>query len=139
MSRDPRECKESAWQAYEAENRPAPWRTDPIDRDLRMSIYESSNWRCCYCGVRLERYPRQKFGRDGKSRAKGRGSVILNRATIEHVVRQADGGWDAWDNLVAACEWCNLNRENRSAIEWYEEVLRMKIHGHHPNFLGRSD
>jgi 5-methylcytosine-specific restriction endonuclease McrA len=60
--------------------RKAGWR-----RQLRERLAEAQNWRCCYCGLRLE----------------------PETATLEHVVPYGQGGMTSWDNCVVACSPCN--------------------------------
>lgn len=40
------------------------------------------------------------------------------RGTIEHIIRQADGGSDRMDNLVLACHACNTGRMNKTPEQW---------------------
>lgn len=37
--------------------------------------------------------------------------------TLDHVIPRSRGGKDAWDNLVAACVRCNVNKGNRTPEE----------------------
>jgi 5-methylcytosine-specific restriction endonuclease McrA len=64
------------------------WRSCRLGVELIISLSESQNWRCCYCGVKTNLNTEPK-------------------ATIEHVKRIADGGTDEYFNLVMACEKCN--------------------------------
>lgn len=51
----------------------------------RFRAAEAQNWRCAFCHTGLE----------------------PETATTEHVLPLALGGWDAWENIVAACLACN--------------------------------
>jgi uncharacterized protein (TIGR02646 family) len=62
-------------------------------KELRDSLAESQNWRCCYCQIRM----------DGEGQDP-------DAPTIEHVQPLSMGGSDDWDNLVAACRRCNSDR-----------------------------
>ena len=37
--------------------------------------------------------------------------------TIDHIVPKGRGGMDTWENLVAACKKCNLNKGSRTDIK----------------------
>jgi 5-methylcytosine-specific restriction endonuclease McrA len=37
--------------------------------------------------------------------------------TLDHVIPRSRGGGDTWDNLVAACVRCNVNKGNRTPKE----------------------
>ena len=52
-------------------------------------------------------------------------------ATIEHVIKKADGGNGYIGNLVAACLWCNGHRGNRDAISWFYAVQERIVNGHY--------
>jgi len=60
-------------------------------RVMRIRLAEAQNWRCCYCGERLE----------------------IEQTTTEHVIPLSEWGDDCWDNMVMACSPCNFNRSNR--------------------------
>jgi hypothetical protein len=112
-----------------------------ISRDIRHAIFEAQNWRCCYCGFRMRavepweceaRYARL-FGYPYQPGAAAvRQFLHRSLATIEHLHRRADGGSDYYDNLAGACNWCNSNRMDRSAMEWFNEVQMMVAFGQHP-------
>jgi 5-methylcytosine-specific restriction endonuclease McrA len=78
---------EAAWASHQRANVPA-WR---LQDELRTRLAEAQNWRCCYCGIRME-----------ENRLGG-----PDRATLEHVIRKADGGCYEERNLVVACFRCN--------------------------------
>lgn len=48
-------------------------------------LAEAQNWRCCYCGMVMG----------------------FDDVTVEHVMPRAIGGSDEWENMAAACEFCN--------------------------------
>jgi 5-methylcytosine-specific restriction endonuclease McrA len=54
---------------------------------------EAQNWRCCYCGYRME----------------GSGSES-NAPSFEHVTPIVLGGMDDDDNIAIACRGCNERR-----------------------------
>lgn len=56
------------------------------------------NCKCAYCCVDLD-----------------------DKYTWDHVIPIAKGGSDAIDNLVPACSDCNLNKNAKNPLEWYEK------------------
>ncbi len=58
----------------------------------RFNVFLRDRFRCQYCG---ERFP-------------------SNELTFEHVIPRSRGGVTAWDNIVAACDPCNLRKGNRT-------------------------
>jgi hypothetical protein len=76
---------EAAWALHEG-------RFKILTPEALARLSEAQNWRCCYCGCRME------FG-----------SPRL-RPTFEHVIPKACGGRDTLENLVAACISCNVAR-----------------------------
>ena|ERR1700761_1955247 len=71
--------------------------------ELRDRLAEAQNWRCCYCGLRLEK-------------------VHPNRATIEHVIPLSRGGPDKAENMVIACRRCNGRRGNAMMAIHFEAL-----------------
>lgn len=71
----------------------------PISRisRRRQEVFEKSHGRCHYCGTPLTL--------DGKWH-------------VEHMMPRALGGVDQMVNLVAACAPCNLEKSDRTAIEF---------------------
>jgi uncharacterized protein (TIGR02646 family) len=69
-------------------------------RKKRFRLAEAQNWRCCYCGDRVDE----------------------SQTTTEHIVPAALGGTNDWENLAMACFPCNqkngieLNRRLQAAM-----------------------
>lgn len=63
----------------------------------RERLCERQNWRCCYCGIRMQL--EVHFQRDS--------------ATLEHVVPRSLGGPDDEGNIVMACYPCNHERADK--------------------------
>jgi hypothetical protein len=61
---------------------------------VRWQIFARDNFRCRYCG-----------------RQAGDGGVVLQ---VEHIISVADGGTNAMDNLLSACQKCNNGKRTRS-------------------------
>lgn len=68
---------------------------------LRDRFAEAQNWRCCYCGVQMNRW------RDGPT-----------LCTIEHVIPASAGGRVCWETCAAACKKCNTMDGLRLKREW---------------------
>jgi len=112
-----------------------------IPQHIRFAIFEAQNWRCCYCGLRMHagepweceiRYTRLNGFRYRAGNERVRRFLRHSRATIEHLTRRADGGTNYYDNLTGACNWCNSNRQDRGAMEWFEEIQKLVASGEHP-------
>ena len=69
---------------------------DPIPAQLRFGVLQRDGFRCRYCGR--------------TSRAEG---VVLH---VDHVVPVASGGATNEDNLLTACEECNLGKSTRAVV-----------------------
>ena len=102
---------ELAWREHNQGSLSVAWRRSA----LLPVLAERQNWRCCYCGGRMDTQ-------------KGR----PDSATVEHVIPKAKGGTDNPGNLVAACERCNSARgstyrpEHREALAhvWKRPTVR---------------
>lgn len=62
---------------------------------LRARLAEAQNWRCCYCGIRMD-------GNENEP----------NAPTLEHVNPIYYGGSGSVENLVVACRDCNGRVDN---------------------------
>ena len=67
------------------------WRW-PLTAAVRDQLAEQQNWRCCYCGVRMD----------------GLRGFDPTAPTFEHIVPRSKGGLDVIDNVVIACRRCNV-------------------------------
>lgn len=112
---------------------------DIIPMDDRLAVFEGQNWRCCYCGVHMwmplpYECPiayAQRYGLRYFDRRRFRTAVEMQdrRATIEHIRPRSKGGDNHIDNLVGACGWCNSNRGDLTADDWFYRVESMVRHG----------
>ena len=59
----------------------------------RFNVFLRDRFRCQYCGEELP----------------------SSQLTFEHVIPRSLGGKTAWDNIVAACDPCNVAKDNSSA------------------------
>ena len=73
------------------EYRPMPTRV----AFTRFNVFLRDRFRCQYCG----------------------GAFTAKELTFEHVVPRSLGGKMAWDNIVAACEPCNVGKDKQAADE----------------------
>jgi hypothetical protein len=69
----------------------------PVSR-RRREVFEKSGGKCHYCGTRL---------------------MLDGKWHVEHMFPRALGGSDASLNLVAACVACNLEKSDRTALEYF--------------------
>lgn len=131
--------KEAAWAAFHAYREYDGGRA-PISSEVRLSVFEAANWRCCYCGIRLwsnmslARESHALFANEARMFVRNGRAMKSREATIEHIRKQIDGGGHERDNLAAACAWCNSSRGEWDARGWFAEVTRLKDSGQHPHF-----
>lgn len=84
--------------------------TPKAKKRLRALLRVKQRNKCCYC--------ERPLGADHSGNAPQPDS-----ATLEHLLRQADGGKSNHDNLAVACFDCNVNRGN---LDWLTyKSLRM--------------
>ncbi len=57
----------------------------------RFNVFLRDHWECQYCG-------------DGFN---------TNELTFDHVIPKSRGGRTSWDNIVAACQVCNIRKGSR--------------------------
>ena len=69
---------------------------DPLPAQLRFGILQRDGFRCRYCGR-----PGSALG------------VVLH---VDHIVPVAAGGATSEDNLLTACEQCNLGKGTRAVV-----------------------
>lgn len=62
------------------------------NRPSRKKILERDNYECQYCGRK-------------------------SNLTLDHIIPRSNGGNNSWENLVTACEPCNLRKGNKSLLE----------------------
>lgn len=63
----------------------------PLSKRTRFEVFKRDDFQCRYCGARAP-------------------SVLLH---IDHVVAIANGGTNSIENLISACETCNLGKAAR--------------------------
>lgn len=73
-------------------------RLRPRPAFTRFNVFLRDRWTCQYCG--------EKFS--------------THELTFDHVVPRSRGGTTTWENIVAACQCCNLRKGS-----WMPEECRM--------------
>ena len=68
---------------------------DPIPAQLRFRVLQRDGFRCQYCG---------RSARDGAT------------LHLDHVVPVAAGGETSEDNMISACDTCNLGKSTREVV-----------------------
>jgi len=63
-----------------------------LSKQLRFEVFQKDNFKCVYCGKRIE---------DG---------VKLH---VDHIIPVDAGGTDEFKNLVTSCQDCNLGKSNK--------------------------
>ncbi len=81
-------------------------RPRPHVRLTKREVFRRDNFRCQYCGANAP------------------------RMTIDHVVPRYRGGKYSWQNLVTACERCNLKKGGRTLQEAHMSLLRLPSEPH---------
>lgn len=71
--------------------------TESIDSD---AVYRRDKWECSYCYQPIKKYPDNP-------------GVMQDEATIDHVVPISKGGSHKYENIVAACRYCNTSKGDR--------------------------
>ncbi|MFC5509338.1 HNH endonuclease [Bosea massiliensis] len=90
------------------------------------------NHRCAYCGfTMLEKRPSASELRKLPWAARKAQQQLV--ATKDHVIPKCDGGSGRWDNLVAACAFCNGYRANQPAEIAFQRIQRLVRRGTHPH------
>jgi 5-methylcytosine-specific restriction endonuclease McrA len=75
---------------------------DPIRAQMRFHVLQRDGFRCRYCG-----------------RPGGAPSVVLH---VDHVVPLAAGGGSTEDNLLTACDECNLGKSTTTVVRGWNDA-----------------
>ena len=74
-----------------------------LRREIREAVFERDNYTCRYCGRKITELRRfHRFAR--------RDVGLIH---VDHVIPRCRGGSDEMDNLVTACQACNLTKYNQ--------------------------
>jgi len=65
-----------------------PYQTQQLIHPTKQNIIKRDNYECQYCGSK-------------------------SHLTVDHVVPRSKGGKNTWENLVACCETCNVQKGDR--------------------------
>jgi len=93
----------------------------------RFNVFLRDHWRCQYCGDKYR----------------------TSELTFDHVIPRSRGGHTAWDNIVAACQVCNITKGNLMPHECnmfplheprQPDIFELQEQGRKfpPNFLHKS-
>jgi 5-methylcytosine-specific restriction endonuclease McrA len=97
---------------------------------IRRSAFEQQGGRCYYCRRPMWRSEPDKYAeRYGLTRKQ----ASLFQCTAEHLFARRDGGRDEFQNIVAACRFCNRRRHARGAAlspERYKNLVSERLRKH---------
>lgn len=99
----------------------------PMPAFTRFNVFLRDEWECQYCG----------------------GAFRTHDLTFDHVIPRSRGGRTAWDNIVTACQDCNVLKADKMPHECgmfpatkprQPSVYELQAHGRRfpPNFLHES-
>ena len=71
----------------------------------------------------VSRYAKATGGRTPSAK-----EIRLATATMDHIVPQASGGTDRWENLLIMCRGCNDGKHSLSVPEW----IAVRLHSGRP-------
>ena len=66
-------------------------------RKFRQSIFQSWQWKCAYCDLKLD----------------------IDSATIDHVIPKFKGGHNVKSNMICSCSKCNTSKGSGMLEDWY--------------------
>lgn len=99
-------------------------------RTIKDRLYIAQAGRCCYCDEVMLPFGVISQARWSRLYGISRRQARARSASIEHLVRRADGGGNGVDNLALACTACNSKRQGMSwlmfATQRKREWLRWK-------------
>ncbi|WP_391562407.1 HNH endonuclease [Novosphingobium sp.] len=91
---------------------------------IRRAKFVIQQGQCHYCGCSMwEGRPSVQQARIGKF-------AQQMRCTAEHLRARSDGGGNAYDNIVAACHWCNRLRHARPvplSADAFKVLVRKRV------------
>jgi hypothetical protein len=73
-----------------------------FDREKRKKVWDKSGGRCWYCGVTLTPW----------------------NFHVDHFMPRSKGGEDDLENLVPACQSCNLEKKDRFWWDWQCDIQK---------------
>ena len=65
-------------------------------KSLRKAVLSRYQGQCLYCGD------------------------IVDNPTLDHVIPKSKGGTHSEDNLINACQQCNVQKSDKSWLTWYQ-------------------
>ncbi|MBQ4857356.1 HNH endonuclease signature motif containing protein [Pseudoalteromonas sp. MMG007] len=73
-----------------------------ITRALRKQVFDEANWKCEYCGTKLDE----------------------SNSAIDHKHPRSKGGSDSRENLAAACRMCNAKKSDKLFDEFSAPIAK---------------
>lgn len=86
-------------------------RREAMSPSLRVAVARQSDWACHYCGARTSLA--------GGSLSEGPGQRPWH---VDHKTPVASGGTNDIDNLVLACQKCNLEKSDTPYVEYMASI-----------------
>jgi 5-methylcytosine-specific restriction endonuclease McrA len=85
---------------------------------LREVLYIAQAGRCCYCDHVM--YTQGALGASRFASLYGltKRQALARKASLEHLVKKADGGTSRRHNVALACVACNSKRQDTSWVEF---------------------
>jgi len=80
----------------------------------RANIYKRDGFHCVYCGS-------------------------SRHLTVDHVIPKSQGGEDVWENLVTACQRCNIKKGNRTPEQAGMQLRKKPYRPTYIDFLLHND
>lgn len=101
---------DAAWEQHERW-RKRPARLGDLTPELRDRMAEAQNWRCPYCGERMD-------GGPGEPR----------EPSFERIIPTKHGGADVPENVIIACRECNMRRGDRMSVDHITAIKSLSVH-----------
>lgn len=94
---------------------------------LRTRLYIAQAGVCCYCEKPMLLTDDMTVKRFAKLYGLTTVTARQRIASLEHLVRSADGGTNARNNLALACVFCNSKRQDKSWVLFKSERMQNRI------------
>ena len=82
----------------------------PTDDWKHVEVFDSANWQCFYCGIKVETRQDPK-------------TYQPNEAHADHFVPLSNGGTNERKNIVCSCGQCNHEKLNRNPFEFIRDNI----------------
>lgn len=95
--------------------------------ERKLQLYIAQAGVCCYCEKPMLVPGDMTFKKFGQLYGLSVRSVKHRVATLEHLVRRADGGTRHRFNIALACQFCNSKRQETSWVLFKSERMGNRI------------